>query len=73
MKENNFEKKLKNSKEILDKLLNPDITLSDSMTLYKDGLKELKEANKMLEDAKVEFIELSDDEDTQNRAEQNHF
>jgi exodeoxyribonuclease VII small subunit len=57
-----FEAKLENSKKLLNQLSNPDITLSKSIQLYKEGLKELENANKMLEDAKLEFEELYKDE-----------
>jgi len=59
VKVKDFEKKIEISKEILEKLMDPSITLEDSMKLYKEGVKELKEASKMLENAKVEFEELS--------------
>lgn len=59
MKINDFEKKIEKSKEILDKLMDPEITLEESMRLYKEGIKELKEASKMLQNAKLEFEELS--------------
>jgi exodeoxyribonuclease VII small subunit len=59
MKINDFEKKIEKSKEILDKLMDPQISLDSGMKLYKEGIKELKEANKMLELAKLEFEELS--------------
>ncbi len=59
MKIKDFEKKIELSKEILDKLMDPSITLEESMKLYKEGVKELKEASKMLETAKLEFEELS--------------
>lgn len=55
MGEKSYEKNIENSKEILEKLMQPDITLSESMKLYKDGLKELEEATKLLDDAKQEF------------------
>ena len=58
MKENNFEDKIKNSKEILEKLMNPEITLEESVKLYKKGLKELESAGTLLEDAKLTFKEL---------------
>ena len=57
-----FEAKLENSEKLLNQLSNPDITLSKSIQLYKEGLKELENANKMLEDAKLEFEELYKDE-----------
>ena len=59
MKTKDFEKKIEISKSILEKLMDPSITLEESMKLYKEGIKELKEASKMLENAKLEFEELS--------------
>lgn len=50
-----FELRLENAKELLEKLSNPEITLSDSVSLYKNGLKEIEEAQKLLESAKLEF------------------
>ena len=52
-----FEQKLEASKKILNQLLNPDITLEESLKLYEDGIKEIKSAQKMIEEAKVK-IEL---------------
>ncbi|RXJ54117.1 exodeoxyribonuclease VII small subunit [Candidatus Marinarcus aquaticus] len=54
-----FEKKLENSKALLNKLIDPEITLSDSVEVYKAGMKELSEAQKLLEEAKLEFEELN--------------
>jgi len=50
-----FEDKIKNAKEILEKLANPDITLTDSMENYKKGMKELEDAQKLLDEAKLVF------------------
>lgn len=50
-----FEQRIEKSKEILEKLMNPEITLSDSVTLYKNGTDELKEASRLLEEAKLQF------------------
>jgi len=50
-----FEKKLENSKEILQKLMNPEVTLQDSVKYYKDGMNALSDAQKILEEAKLEF------------------
>ena len=65
MKENlekvNFEDKISNAKEFLEKLSNPEITLSDSIKLYKDGIKELEEAQKLLDEAKLVFSVESKD------------
>jgi exodeoxyribonuclease VII small subunit len=61
MTSKDFEKKIEKSKEILNKLMSADITLSDSMKLYKSGIKELNDAQKLLQDAKIEFQQLSKD------------
>lgn len=50
-----FEKKIEKAKELLDKLSNPQITLSDSLEVYKQGIKELDEAQKLLDEAKLIF------------------
>jgi len=61
-KEISFEDKLKNAKEILEKLGDPAITLKDAMKEYKKGISILNEATKMIEDAKLEYEELQLDE-----------
>ncbi len=55
-----FEEKIKKSKEILDKLMDPEITLENSVKFYKEGIKELQEAQKLLEEAKIAFEEYHD-------------
>jgi len=57
MKDVSFENRLEKSKEILQKLMNPDITLKQSVSLYKEGMNELEVASKLLEEAKLEFLE----------------
>lgn len=49
-----FEVKLEKSKVILEKLMDPEITLSESVKAYEAGMKELQEAQKMLEDAQLQ-------------------
>jgi exodeoxyribonuclease VII small subunit len=51
----NFEEKIIKAKELLEKLSNPQITLSDSIKIYKTGLKELEDAQKLLDEAKLIF------------------
>lgn len=51
----NFEEKILKAKELLEKLSNPQITLSDSIKLYKTGVNELDEAQKLLDEAKLIF------------------
>ena len=53
----NFEEKVDKSKTILEQLMDPEITLQMSVELYKEGMKELTEAQKLLEEAKIEFLE----------------
>ena len=55
----NFEDKINEAKKHLDKLMNVDITLSNSVKEYKSGLKELEIAQKLLDEAKLEFEELN--------------
>ena len=61
MKNKTFEEKLAYSKTLLEKLMDPEITLEESVKLYEEGLKTIKEAQKMIEAAKlkVETIEKS--------------
>lgn len=61
MKKNEFELKVEKAKTILDKLMQPDITLSDSMKFYKEGMKVLNDASKILENAKLEFETITKD------------
>lgn len=56
-----FEENIKNAQLLLDKLIDPEITLSQSVSVYKEGIKELEKAQKLLDDAKLEFKELAQD------------
>ncbi len=53
-----FEQKIQKSKDILEKLMDSNISLSDSLKYYKDGTKELNEALKLLEEAKLQIKEI---------------
>jgi len=55
MKEQNFEEKLEYSKALLEKLMNPEITLEESVKLYEEGLKNIKEAQTLIEEAKTKI------------------
>ena len=57
----NFEEKLKQSKVILEKLMDPEITLEESVQLYEDGLKNIKNAQDMLEHAKSKIETINRD------------
>ena len=64
MKDLDFEQKLEKAKEILQLLMQPDANLSTSVSLYKKGKKELLEASKMLENAKVQIKEYTKEDDS---------
>ena len=53
-----FEIKLENAKKILETLMQPEITLEDSVKAYEQGMKELNEAQKMLENAQLKIQEI---------------
>jgi len=55
MQNDTFEKKLEYSKEILNRLMDPSITLEESLKLYEEGIKQIKEANQMIQEAKVKI------------------
>jgi len=55
MKTKTFEEKLAYSKELLEKLMDPEITLEASVKLYEEGLKNIKEAQKLIEEAKTKI------------------
>jgi len=56
-KTEDFEQKVQNAKAILEQLMNPEITLSDSVKAYEAGMKELSAAQKMLEEA-AQHVEI---------------
>ena len=59
MKTKSFEERLEEGREILEKLMDPEITLEESVKLYEEGMRSIREAQKMIEEAKlkVETIE----------------
>lgn len=58
IEDSSFEARIAKAKEILDKLNAQNLSLKDGINLYKDGTKELEIAQKMLEDARLEYQEL---------------
>ena len=58
MAKEKFETKLESSKKILETLMNPEITLEESVKAYEKGMKELNEAQKMLEDAQIKIQKI---------------
>ena len=58
MAKEQFETKLENAKKILETLMKPEITLQESVKAYGQGMKELNDAQKMLEDAVIKIQEI---------------
>ncbi len=61
MKNETFEDKIANAKSIIEKLMRQDIPLEESVKLYEDGLKTIKEAQNMLEEAKAKITIIEQD------------
>jgi len=61
MKKKTFEEKLAYSKELLEKLMDQDITLEESVKLYEEGLKNIKEAQKLIENAQLKIKTIEKD------------
>jgi len=62
-KEQSFETKLETAKVILDTLSNPELSLEEGMKKYQEGIAILKEATKMLEEAKLTYVKLQEKEE----------
>ena len=58
-----FEVKLEKAKVILENLSNPELSLADGMKKYREGISILKEASKMIEEAKLEYTKLQNSEE----------
>ncbi len=58
MAKQDFETKLEGAKKTLEILMNPEITLQESVKAYEKGTKELRDAQKMLEDAQLKIKEI---------------
>ncbi|PHS33801.1 MAG: exodeoxyribonuclease VII small subunit [Sulfurovum sp.] len=69
MKAKSFEEKLEYSKELLEKLMNPEITLEESVKVYEEGLKNIKEAQILIEKAKTKITVI--DQKNQNIGDNN--
>ena len=57
-KSTDFETKLDSAKQILETLMNPEITLEESVKAYEKGMNELTDAQKMLEEATIKINEI---------------
>ncbi len=57
-KTQSFEEKLQSAKNTLEILMKPDITLQESVKAYESGMKELEDAQRILEDAVIKIKEI---------------
>ncbi|SFO88304.1 exodeoxyribonuclease VII small subunit [Hydrogenimonas thermophila] len=61
-KELGFEERVEAAKKIMEQLMDPEIPLEKSVKLYKEGMELLKEAGKILEEAKIEVETIEKEE-----------
>ena len=62
-KNDDFEGRLEAAKKILEKLMDPELTLEESVRAYEEGTKALREAQKILEDARAQVEKIRAGED----------
>jgi exodeoxyribonuclease VII small subunit len=62
LEEKSFESRLEEAKQILEKLMNPELTLEESVKAYEAGTKALKEAQRILEDAREQIEKIREKE-----------
>ena len=62
MEKYDFETKVEAAKKIMEKLMDPEIPLEESVKLYKEGMALLKEAGEILEKAKLEVETIEKEE-----------
>lgn len=53
--EESFETKITNAKAILEKLMDPSLPMNESVKAYEEGMKELKVAESMLQNAQLQI------------------
>jgi len=53
-----YEKKIENAKKTLEKLMDPELTLDQSVKSYKEGMQTLQDAQRILEEATIEFEKI---------------
>ncbi|MBD3798879.1 exodeoxyribonuclease VII small subunit [Sulfuricurvum sp.] len=53
--EESFEAKITNAKAILEKLMDPALPMNESVKAYEEGMKELKMAETMLQNAELQI------------------
>jgi exodeoxyribonuclease VII small subunit len=60
MAKDDFEVKLDNAKKTLEVLMNPEITLQDSVKAYEKGMSELAKAQKILDEAQIKITQVKE-------------
>ncbi|CAM3416496.1 exodeoxyribonuclease VII small subunit [Helicobacter labetoulli] len=58
--EDEFETMLEKAKVVLNKLNSQEVTLKESLALYESGMRYLKDAQEILEQAKLQYQEFKD-------------
>lgn len=53
--EESFESKMTNAKAILEKLMDPALPMNESVKAYEEGMKELRDAETMLQNAQLQI------------------
>ena len=53
--EESFETKITNAKAILEKLMDPALPMNESVKAYEEGMKELRVAETMLQNAQLQI------------------
>ncbi|WP_345972074.1 exodeoxyribonuclease VII small subunit [Sulfurimonas diazotrophicus] len=66
MEANDFEGRLEEAKQILEKLMNPEMTLEESVKAYESGTRALKEAQRILEEARKKIEQIRSGEETES-------
>ncbi|MDD5158446.1 MAG: exodeoxyribonuclease VII small subunit [Sulfuricurvum sp.] len=53
--EESFETKISNAKAVLEKLMDPALPMNESVKAYEEGMKELRAAETMLQNAQMQI------------------
>lgn len=57
-----FETKITNAKTILEKLMDPSLPMNESVKAYEEGMKELRVAESMLQNAQLQIQTIKNQE-----------
>jgi exodeoxyribonuclease VII small subunit len=65
MQKKRFEEELEHSRRIVERLMDPEITLEESVKLYEEGMQSVKRARRMIEDARNKVEKISRDAESE--------